>query len=58
MPLMEIRGDDALLAVSMGARHGRVAPIWLLGIASVAFRPLEQFCNSPRGFLGGSHLGW
>ena len=40
MPVMEIRGDDALVAVSMGARHGRVAPIWPLEIASIAFRLL------------------
>ena len=57
MQVLEIRGDDALAAVSMGDKHGLAAPIWLLLIASVAFRPLDQFCNSWRGFVAGSHFG-
>ena len=58
MPVFEIRVEEALLAVSMRDRHCRVAPIWLLGIVSVAFRPLEKFCNSPSRHLWLTNLGW
>ena len=57
MQVFELRGDDALVAVSIGDRHGRSAPLWLLVIASVSFCPLEQFGNLSRGFFGGSHFG-
>ena len=58
MPVLEIPGDDALVTVSTVDRHGRGALIWQLGIAALAFGPLEQLCNSPRVFIGGSHFGW
>ena len=58
MPVLQIRVDDALVAVSVADMHGRLAPIWLLGIVSVAFRPLEKFCNSPSRHLWLTNLGW
>ena len=57
MPVVVIRGDDALVSVSMGDSRLRSAPIWLLLIATIAFRLLDQFCNSSGGFVFRSHLG-
>ena len=46
-----MRGVDAMLGVALSDIHGPPAPVGLLGIPSIAFRLLEQFCNSSRALL-------